>query len=71
MALKKPDLNKPAFQLFPEKATMTQIGWCPTCGAIIKEENFRNDLSKKEYSISGMCQKCQDQVFGTLAPAVN
>ena len=25
---------------------------------------FRDDLSRKEYSISGMCQDCQDEVFG-------
>ncbi len=25
---------------------------------------FRDGLSEKEYSISGLCQKCQDEVFG-------
>lgn len=25
---------------------------------------FRNELSAKEYYISGMCQHCQDSVFG-------
>lgn len=25
---------------------------------------FRDALSRKEYSISGFCQKCQDEVFG-------
>ena len=25
---------------------------------------FRDELSKKEYSISGLCQSCQDDVFG-------
>jgi hypothetical protein len=31
-----------------------------------KEHNlkFRDDLSRKEFSISGMCQSCQDSVFG-------
>lgn len=24
---------------------------------------FRDELSKKEFSISGLCQKCQDSVF--------
>lgn len=38
-------------------------GRCPTCQSEITE--FRNDISKKEFSISGMCQKCQDSVFGT------
>ncbi len=25
---------------------------------------FRDDLSRKEFMISGMCQKCQDETFG-------
>jgi hypothetical protein len=31
---------------------------------IITEDSFRDDLSIKEYKISGMCQKCQDDFFG-------
>ena len=26
--------------------------------------DFRNEISRKEYSISGLCQKCQDEIFG-------
>ena len=26
--------------------------------------NFRDELSSKEYRISGLCQNCQDSVFG-------
>lgn len=25
---------------------------------------FRNEISKREYQISGFCQKCQDDTFG-------
>jgi len=25
---------------------------------------FRDELSQREWAISGMCQKCQDEVFG-------
>ena len=25
---------------------------------------FRNEISKQEYTISGFCQKCQDNTFG-------
>lgn len=25
---------------------------------------FKDDLSEKEYRISGLCQKCQDETFG-------
>jgi hypothetical protein len=35
---------------------------CVTCGESVGE--FRDPLSRKEYGISGMCQKCQDSVFG-------
>jgi hypothetical protein len=26
-------------------------------------DNFRDELSRKEFNISGLCQRCQDQVF--------
>ncbi len=39
-----------------------QADICTWCGKPAKE--FRNPLSKKEYTISGLCQKCQDEVFG-------
>lgn len=37
-------------------------GICACCGQAV--EGFRDDLSKREYEISRMCQKCQDGVFG-------
>ena len=33
------------------------------CGGEAKE--FRDELSRREYRISGLCQKCQDAFFGT------
>jgi uncharacterized CHY-type Zn-finger protein len=36
-------------------------GLCPFCG--IKPDTFKNELSIKEYKISGMCQVCQDNFF--------
>lgn len=35
---------------------------CAWCGG--PATDFRDELSKKEYTISGFCQKCQDAVFG-------
>jgi len=35
---------------------------CVTCHKPITE--FRNKISDREYAISGMCQTCQDLVFG-------
>ena len=37
---------------------------CAFCHKPIKMEDFRDDLSRKEYGISGLCQKCQDDTFG-------
>ena len=36
------------------------------CGGPATE--FRDELSRKEYTISGLCQKCQDAVFGVGDP---
>lgn len=38
---------------------------CITCNSPnVHEEDFRDDLSKKEFLISRMCQICQDNIFG-------
>ncbi len=37
---------------------------CVFCHNVVRMEDFRDDLSRKEYGISGLCQKCQDDVFG-------
>ena len=35
---------------------------CVCCGS--KADQFADALSAKEYTISGMCQECQNSVFG-------
>ena len=35
---------------------------CVTCQGEAK--SFRDAISEKEYTISGMCQTCQDGIFG-------
>lgn len=35
---------------------------CVGCGGDATE--FRNEISRREHTISGLCQKCQDSVFG-------
>ena len=62
--LTKPNLNKPHFKIFPDAAKAVEEGKCPFCQADIQEDDFKDELSKKEYSISGLCQKCQDEIFG-------
>jgi len=34
------------------------------CGREGIAEEFRNEISRREYTISGLCQKCQDSIFG-------
>lgn len=38
--------------------------FCPVCGKTIYQKDFKNELSIKEYTISGLCQKCQDEMLG-------
>jgi len=42
-------------------------GRCPTCQGEIGP--FRDAISQKEFGISGMCQGCQDSVFGAGEPS--
>ncbi len=37
---------------------------CVFCGVSVNEDSFKDELSKKEYTISGICQSCQDKTFG-------
>ena len=59
-----PDLSKPIFSLMPELADRVINGVCTFCAVTVMADEFVDDLSKKEYSISGMCQTCQDKTFG-------
>jgi hypothetical protein len=36
------------------------------CGKPVDPPGFRNELSRREYTISGLCQACQDSVFGSM-----
>lgn len=48
--------NAMAKRLFGRSATDNV---CVTCGSVkISHDDFNDDLSRKEFSISGMCQKC-------------
>jgi hypothetical protein len=59
---------------FGKLAGDNKCGWieCPTCGEKPQKVEgfdgdffgFRDKLSAKEYGISGMCQTCQDKIFG-------
>jgi len=61
-----PSKKSPELESFLEenfgRSTSIIADICVLCGDAAVE--FRDNLSRKEYSISGMCQSCQDSVFG-------
>ena len=58
-------MNKGTVKLFfPEQVKKFEEGRCPFCDKKIDPLNeFENELSKKEFKISGLCQTCQNRVF--------
>ena len=59
---KSKEMKRVMRELFPVQETRKDCGLCPICGNPIGE--FRDELSKREFEISGMCQNCQDSIFG-------
>jgi hypothetical protein len=54
--------NEIAKEFFGRSATEAFIeAICVDCGKPI--EGFRDEISEKEYRITGLCQKCQDSIF--------
>jgi len=53
-----------------DRVTCIREGICITCDDAhgIIASSFRDDISRKEYAISAMCQSCQDDVFGMGEP---
>ena len=57
------NLNKPVFSLFTDAKANVEKGICPSCSQQVKIFDFTDKLSLKEYTISGLCQHCQDEIF--------
>ena len=57
---KKKNLNALGFN---NEVYNSDRGLCALCLSPVKAENFTDDLSKKEFNISGLCQSCQDKIF--------
>jgi len=49
---------------FGEEVKKVKAGKCPFCNTMVDLSEFRDEISKKEFLISGICQKCQDEFFG-------
>jgi len=39
-------------------------GRCPTCGHADPANTIRDNISLVEFNLSGLCQDCQDRIFG-------
>ena len=60
-----PSEKSPHMEQFLEnlygRTTAILLDYCVICRK--PAENFRDELSRKEYTLSGMCNRCQDEVF--------
>ncbi len=67
---KNPELMALINSLIPKFITREYAiaeGLCVICEATdIEIHSFTDDVSVKEYQISGMCQVCQDKVWDTI-----
>ena len=66
-SFKAPQMDSALSSIFGVDRVQTiSKGECISCDATgLIASSFSDDLSRKEYSISGMCQSCQDDLFGT------
>ena len=61
---RNPSLQKALDGIFPKFAANRLKGLCAACGSDkLAPCDFKDDLSRKEYQISSLCQVCQDKVF--------
>lgn len=57
------DLVESGFEM---SAARIAFGRCTLCGQKVYINEFVDELSRREYKVSGMCQSCQDDVFGRM-----
>jgi len=56
-------MNEIMRAFFPDAMKAFDAGLCIFCKKEVKEEDFTDALSVKEYGINGICQTCQDKTF--------
>ena len=56
--------DRPVHALFPQHAAARMAGRCPLCQKFINVNEFRAEIDLREFHISGLCQECQDKMFG-------
>jgi hypothetical protein len=47
-----------------KKFELKREGKCPFCEKFVEFKTLRDELSRREFRISGLCQACQDRVYG-------
>jgi hypothetical protein len=58
-------LNELSLAAFGRARSVSIAGQgCVSCGK--PADKFRDELSRKEFQISGLCQDCQDKTFGVF-----
>jgi hypothetical protein len=62
MSEKSPEMRAAIERMFPGTTKAIEENRCPLCLGPITD--FRDELSEREYEINGMCQACQDDVYG-------
>lgn len=53
-------------QIFPGTIEAKLNNLCPGCYSPIDMNKFTDQISIDEFRISGLCQACQDSVFGEI-----
>lgn len=48
---------------FNREVDLVEKGICPFCKKQVNVTEFRDETSKREFKISGLCQECQDKTF--------
>ena len=49
---------------FSQEVAIVEDCRCPFCTERVDEDEFRNEVFLREFESSGLCQGCQDTVFG-------
>ena len=47
---------------FTKEVDRVEGGICPLCDIVVDKGEFKDEMSRREYEISGMCNKCQNDI---------
>lgn len=63
-----PNLSKKPVSFLHDMVRAVSEGICPLpdCHKPIYSSEFRDEISLREYRISGLCQACQDKIFSAM-----